>query len=67
VRYRPAFAAHKLAFSLDVINLFNGQAPLNEYPDYNTGTVPAAPNPEYGTALLLQQPRYVRFGMTYDY
>lgn len=67
VRYRPAFAAHKLAFSLDVINVFNGQAPLNEYPEFNTGTVPAAPNPEYGTVMLQQQPRYVRFGVTYDY
>ncbi|MFK2875324.1 TonB-dependent receptor [Dyella lipolytica] len=67
VRYRPAFAAHKLGFSLDVVNLFNGQVPLNEYPEYNTGTVPAAPNPLYGTAMLLQTPRYVRFGVTYDY
>lgn len=67
VRYRPAFAANRLAFSLDVINLLNGQAPLNEYPEYNTGTVPAAPNPQYGTAMVLQQPRYVRFGITYDY
>jgi hypothetical protein len=67
VRYRPAFAAHKLGFSLDVVNVFNGQTPLNEYGEYNTGTVPAAPNPLYGTPMLLQQPRYVRFGVTYDY
>jgi len=67
VRYRPAFAAHKLGFSLDVVNITNNQAPLNEYPEYNTGTVPAAPNPQYGTVMLLQTPRYVRLGVTYDY
>ncbi|WP_449757811.1 TonB-dependent receptor [Dyella jejuensis] len=67
VRYRPAFAGHKLGFSLDVVNVFNGQAALNEYPEYNMSTLPAAPNPQYGTPMLLQQPRYVRFGVTYDY
>jgi outer membrane receptor protein involved in Fe transport len=67
VRYRPAFADHKLGFSLDVVNVTNSQTPLNEYAEYNTGTVPAAPNPLYGTPMLLQPPRYVRFGVTYDY
>ncbi|MBM7132105.1 TonB-dependent receptor [Dyella mobilis] len=67
VRYRPAFAENKLGFSLDVVNLFNSQTPLNEYSEYNNPTVPAAPNPLYGTPMLLQTPRYVRFGVTYDY
>ena len=67
VRYRPMFADRKLGFSLDVVNVFNGQVPLNEFGEYNTGTTPAAPNPLYGTPFTLQQPRYVRFGVTYDY
>jgi hypothetical protein len=66
VHYSPAFAAHKLAFSLDVFNVFNGQAPLNLSPEFNTssGTTYSA---LYGTPLVLQPPRYVRLGVTYDY
>ncbi|WP_329742913.1 TonB-dependent receptor [Dyella sp. A6] len=66
VHYRPAFAERKLAFSLDVFNVFNGQSALNLSPELysnSTGTM----NPLYGTPMVLQQPRYVRFGVTYDY
>ncbi|HEV2682107.1 MAG TPA: TonB-dependent receptor plug domain-containing protein, partial [Rhodanobacter sp.] len=66
IHYRPAFADHKLGFSLDVFNVFNGQAPLNLSPDYN-GNSAGTPNPLYGTPLVLQPPRYVRVGVTYDY
>ena len=66
IHYSPAFAAHKLAFSVDVFNVFNGQAPLNLDANYNGGSA-GTPNPEYGTPMVLQQPRYVRFGVTYDY
>ncbi len=66
VRYRPAFADHKLAFSLDVFNVTNSQVALNRVWEYNSNDT-GTPNPLYGTAELLQQPRYVRFGVTYDY
>lgn len=66
IHYRPAFAEHKLGFSVDVFNVFNGQAPLNLSPDYN-GNSAGTPNPLYGTPLVLQPPRYVRIGVTYDY
>jgi hypothetical protein len=46
--------------------VFNGQAPLNLSPDYN-GNSAGTPNPLYGTPLVLQPPRYVRIGVTYDY
>ena len=66
IHYTPAFANRKLAFSVDVFNVFNGQAPLNLSPDFN-GNGAGTPNPLYGTPLVLQPPRYVRLGVTYDY
>lgn len=66
VQYHPAFADRKLGFHLDVFNVFNGQAPLNESPTLysdSTGT----PNPNFGTPLSRQAPRYVRLGVTYDF
>ena len=65
VHYRPAFAGHKLSLNVDVFNVFNGQAPLNLDAQYN-GSV-GTPNPSYGTPMVLQQPRYVRLGVAYDY
>ena len=65
VHYRPAFAGHKLSLNVDVFNVFNGQAPLNLDAQYN-GSV-GTPNAGYGTPMVLQQPRYVRLGVTYDY
>ena len=66
MQYRPTFADHKLGFHLDVFNVFNGQAQLNLtqnlYAD-PSGTL----NPLYGTPRALQQPRYVRMSVTYDY
>ena len=65
IHYRPAFADHKLSLNVDVFNVFNGQAPTNLQAslDGSIGT----PNPAYGTPMVLQPPRYVRFGVTYDY
>ena len=60
------FFTSKLGFSVDVFNVFNGQAPLNLSPDLN-GSSAGTPNPLYGTPLVQQQPRYVRIGVTYDY
>ncbi len=63
--YRPAFADHKLGFSLNVFNVFNSQAILNAYPYYQIS--PGTPDPLYGSAIVRQQPRYVRLSATYDY
>lgn len=62
--YRPAFADHKLAFSIEVFNLLNEQQKTQAYPYYG---VSDAPNPEYRRALTYQTPRSVRFGATYDF
>ena len=63
--YRPAFAEHKLGFSLNVFNVFNSQAILNAYPYFQIS--PGTPDPLYGSAVVRQQPRYVQLSATYDY
>ena len=65
VTYRPAFAGHKLGLSLNVFNLFNSQAILNAYPYYQIS--PNTPDPLYGSAVVRQQPRFVRLSATYDF
>ncbi len=57
--YRPAFADHKLAFSLDVQNVFNEQKGTLLDPDYSPGT--------YRQILQYEAPRSVRFGASYDF
>ncbi len=66
VTYKPAFAAQKLAFNLNVFNLFNAQTETNTYPSLYADSA-GSPNPLYGTARVTQAPRYVRFSVTYDY
>src|SRR5690606_16055455 len=63
--YRPAFAGGKLAFNLNVFNVFNEQAETNIY--VRSESAPNVPNPRYGQALSTQEPRYVRFSVSYDY
>ncbi len=62
--YRPAFADHKLAFSVEVFNLLNEQQKTQQFPYYG---VSDAPNPRYRSAYAYQTPRSVRFGVTYDF
>lgn len=62
--YRPAFADGKLAFTVDVFNVFNEQKKLQSDPYYG---VSAAPRPAYNVPLAFQTPRYFRFGVSYDY
>ncbi len=57
--YRPAFADHKLAFNVNVYNVFNEQKPTRLEPDYSPG--------EYKLPRSWETPRYVRFGVTYDF
>jgi outer membrane receptor for ferrienterochelin and colicin len=57
--YRPSFADGKLAFSVDVLNVFNEQKATRLDPDYSPGT--------YRQVLSWQAPRSVRLGVTYDF
>jgi hypothetical protein len=63
--YRPAFADGKLAFTASVFNVANEQRPLNIYPYSQTD--PGVADPQYGQAQVRQLPRYVRFGVSYDF
>ena len=63
--YRPAFAAGKLSFTASLFNAFNEQHPLNEYPASQTD--PGVADPRFGQAVVRENPRYVRFGVSYDY
>ena len=58
VEYRPNFADKKLAFNVQVNNLFDDQG-VTQYYDYFTSN--------YRRVRTTTTPRYVRFGVTYDY
>jgi outer membrane receptor for ferrienterochelin and colicin len=63
--YRPDFAASRLAFNLNVFNVTNEQKVLAIFP--NGESSPNLANPLYGTPTSMQQPRYVRLSVNYDY
>jgi outer membrane receptor for ferrienterochelin and colicin len=70
LRYAPAFADHKLNFSLDVINVLDQQRALqtdaageSAYDGVNTVFV----NNSYGDGIYWQPPRTVRLSVQYDY
>jgi outer membrane receptor for ferrienterochelin and colicin len=63
--YRPPISTGRLAFSLNIFNVFNSQTILNAYPYFQIS--PGTADPLYGSAVLRQQPRYVRVSATYDY
>jgi outer membrane receptor protein involved in Fe transport len=79
IHYMPEFAQHKLAFNLDVFNVFNEQKATQTDPigesAYNGGVDangdPAADtvyvNNSYGDAVFYEAPRTVRLSVTYDY
>lgn len=79
IHYSPAFADHKLAFNLDVFNVFNEQKGIQADPigeaAYNGGTdANGNPAPDivyinngYGDPLFYEDPRTVRLSVTYDY
>lgn len=62
--YRPSFAKHKLAFSLDVFNVFNQVRKVQSDPDYGRSD---ARYSNYNIAEYYNKPRYIRFGMSYDF
>ncbi len=57
--YRPAFADHKLGFSVYVYNILNEQNGTQVYAFHGY--------PRYDTYVSFEQPRYVRFGVSYDF
>jgi len=73
--YRPLWADKKFAVQLQIHNVLNEQKVVQYYPRYNqyfpNGT-PAHPTPvysnaSYGRPLGTEAPRYVQFGLTYDF
>jgi hypothetical protein len=63
--WRPAWADHKLAFSMDIFNVFNQQKALNRIETYQLGS--GAVSGTYGRILSYTAPRTVRFGARYDF
>ncbi|EIL89539.1 outer membrane receptor for ferrienterochelin and colicins [Rhodanobacter fulvus Jip2] len=62
--YRPEWAGKKLAFNAMVKNVFDQQKITQSYA--NAGDS-AQPDPSYNSPLYSQTPRYVRFGVSYDF
>jgi hypothetical protein len=56
--YRPEWAGKKLAFNVMVYNVFDSQKTTQVYPIQTSS---------YLRPISSQTPRYVRFGVTYDY
>lgn len=70
--YRPAFAGNRLDFQLQVHNVFNEQKVTQISAEYGTTAYSATANtpgpmPDYLSSLGMEAPRYVQFGITYDY
>jgi outer membrane receptor for ferrienterochelin and colicin len=65
VHYTPAFADHKLAFNMDIFNVFNQQRgiqydPVGEAGDHLINTT-------YNQPIFYEQPRMIRLSVSYDY
>ncbi|HXE77218.1 MAG TPA: TonB-dependent receptor [Rhodanobacter sp.] len=65
VSYRPAFAEHKLGFSLLVYNLFDQQRMTQFYPTSESG--PGKLTSKFWVPIFAMTPRYLQFGITYDF
>jgi hypothetical protein len=63
--YRPAFADHKLAFSMLVYNLFNQQKVTQYYNTSESG--PGVLSKDFWVPISQATPRYLQFGVTYDF
>ena len=62
--YRPLWADKKLGFNVMVYNVFNESVSTSTYARYGRT---AAPNVNYERVQFWSSPRYVRFGVTYDF
>jgi hypothetical protein len=62
--YRPMWAGQKLGFNVMVYNIFNNSVPTSTYVLYGAST---ALNTNYDRVTYWSTPRYVRFGINYDF
>ncbi len=65
--YRPEWADKRLGFNVLVYNVLNKQTTEQIFPQYGTSIGSNSGEPEYLRPLSTQTPRYVRFGITYDF
>ena len=63
--YRPDWAQHKLAFSVQIYNLFDQQRATELYGTSESG--PGQASAQYKVPLFYTTPRYVQFGVSYDF
>jgi hypothetical protein len=63
--YRPGYFDHKLAFGLQVFNVFNDRNPIQADATYNSGKYYVSDT--YGIGTYYTEPRYVKLSMSYDY
>jgi hypothetical protein len=66
VAYRPSFADHKLAFKLNVFNVFNRQTVLQTQPHLHPRPSHTISN-TYHEGLFYQSPRSMQLSVSYDY
>ncbi|BBD81184.1 TonB-dependent receptor [Aerosticca soli] len=66
VRYAPAFADHKLAFNVDVFNVFNEQKATQTDPQMEL-TDPGYVSNTFHAPVYFEDARYVRLSVSYDY
>ena len=50
-----------------MFNVLNQQRPLVLYTRYNSTNTPDKLNDLYDTVKVMESPRYVRFGVSYDF
>ncbi|WP_250628040.1 TonB-dependent receptor [Pinirhizobacter soli] len=62
--YRPMWAAQKLGFNVMVYNILNESVATATYAIHGSST---APNTNYERVLYWSTPRYLRFGISYDF
>ncbi|HEV2622469.1 MAG TPA: TonB-dependent receptor [Frateuria sp.] len=62
--YRPEWAGKKLAFNVMVYNVLDKQTTTQTYAIHGSS---AKINPSYGRPYSSMTPRYVRFGVSYDF
>ncbi|MGE8279323.1 MAG: TonB-dependent receptor [Stenotrophomonas sp.] len=65
VQYRPSFADHKLAFGLDVFNVFNELKPVQSEAQAQDG--PYTVSNTYNIGTYYTSPRSVRLSASYDF
>ena len=66
VRYSPEWATG-LTVSADIYNLLNRQSAQNINERYNTDNSATTVNPAWGRVRSFSAPRYVQFGVRYDF